>query len=309
LPFSVPCGIRPFDLFSLMPRQVHIAFNLLAITAIVFIGVDVFYRILGFQLDQFDSGVSYTTSSHRDIRQKGSEGHSYQVIVDRNLFGAARVAERQEQSVEEIINLAPTTLQVRLLGTIAGDEKNGRAIIEDSKREQGLYRVGDDIQGAVINRILRGKVVLRVNGRDEILTMADKEDSGGQTAAPVGRPARTSSRAVRRASSRDENTVTLSQDDITESLNNINDIITQVRVEPHMVDGVAQGLIVKNIAAGSIFERMGLADGDIVQAVNRRPIKSPDDVVALYQSLKSARRLNLQVTRGGQPQTLNYNIR
>jgi general secretion pathway protein C len=292
-----------------MPRQVHIAFNLLAITAIVFIGVDVFYRILGFQLDQFDSGVSYTTSSHRDIRQKGSEGHSYQVIVDRNLFGAARVAERQEQSVEEIINLAPTTLQVRLLGTIAGDEKNGRAIIEDSKREQGLYRVGDDIQGAVINRILRGKVVLRVNGRDEILTMADKEDSGGQTAAPVGRPARTSSRAVRRASSRDENTVTLSQDDITESLNNINDIITQVRVEPHMVDGVAQGLIVKNIAAGSIFERMGLADGDIVQAVNRRPIKSPDDVVALYQSLKSARRLNLQVTRGGQPQTLNYNIR
>jgi general secretion pathway protein C len=292
-----------------MSRQVHIAFNLLAITAIVFIGVDVFYRILGFRLDQFDSGVSYTTSRHRDTRQKGSEGHSYQVIVDRNLFGAARVAERKEQSAEEIINLAPTTLQVRLLGTIAGDEKNARAIIEDNKREQGLYRVGDDIQGAVINRILRGKVVLRVNGRDEVLTMDDKEeDSGRRAAAPVERPTRTS-RAVRRASRRNENTVTLSQDDITESLNNINDIITQVRVEPHIVDGVAQGLMVKNIAAGSIFERMGLADGDIVQAVNRRPIKSPDDVVALYQSLKSARRLNLQVTRDGQPQTLNYNIR
>ena len=54
---------------------------------------------------------------------------------------------------------------------------------------------------------------------------------------------------------------------------------------------------------------MGLMDGDIVQAVNRKKISSPDDVVSLYQTLKTAKRLSLQVTRDGQQMILNYNIR
>jgi general secretion pathway protein C len=222
--------------------------------------------------------------------------------VDRNLFGATGRPD-QESGLEQIGDLEPTTLQVRLLGTIAGDEQSARAIIEDQqKREQNLYRVGDAIQNAVVNRILRGKVVLRVDGRDQILTMDEKEKTADNESRPVPRASsagRTSSRS----------SVSLNRQEITESLNNISDILTQVRVEPYMKDGKPAGLLVNDIAPDSIFERMGLLDGDIVQAVNNRRIRTPDDVVSFYQALKSSSRLSLLVTRDGRRKMLNYNIR
>jgi general secretion pathway protein C len=76
-----------------------------------------------------------------------------------------------------------------------------------------------------------------------------------------------------------------------------------------MKDGKPAGLLVNDIAPGSIFERMGLLDGDIVQAVNNRRIRTPDDVVSFYQALKSASRLSLLITRDGRRKVLNYNIR
>lgn len=285
-----------------MPRQLYIAFNLFVIAAVIFIGVDIFYNILRVRLYHFEAdSVFNVPSPRRDARQRPAV-RSYAAIVDRNLFGATGRPD-QESGLEQIGDLEPTTLQVRLLGTIAGDEQSARAIIEDQqKREQNLYRVGDAIQNAVVNRILRGKVVLRVDGRDQILTMDEKEKTADNESRPVPRASsagRTSSRS----------SVSLNRQEITESLNNISDILTQVRVEPYMKDGKPAGLLVNDIAPDSIFERMGLLDGDIVQAVNNRRIRTPDDVVSFYQALKSSSRLSLLVTRDGRRKMLNYNIR
>jgi len=285
-----------------MPRQVYIAFNLFAIAAVIFIGVDIFYNILRIRLYDFEGDTAVTVHSPRRDARQGPAARSFQAIVDRNLFNATGRSD-QKAGVEQVGELEPTTLQVRLLGTIAGDEQSARAIIEDQqKREQNLYRVGDTIQNAEVNRILRGKVVLRVDGRDQVLTMDEKK-----TAAKKGsRPVRRASSAGRRSR---RNTVSLNRQEISESLNNISDILTQVRVEPYMKDGKPAGLLVNDIVPDSIFERMGLLDGDIVQAVNNRRIRNPDDVVSFYQSLKSASRLSLLITRDGRRKVLNYNIK
>jgi len=284
-----------------MPRQLYIAFNLFVIAAVIFIGVDIFYNILRVRLYHFEADSVFTVRSPRRDARQGPAVRSYPAIVDRNLFGASG-RPGQETGLEQIGDLEPTTLQVRLLGTIAGDEQSTRAIIEDQqKREQNLYRVGDAIQNAFVSRILRGKVVLRVDGRDQILTMNEKKEAAGQE-----RPVRRDSSAGRTSS---RSTVSLNRQEITESLDNISDILTQVRVEPYMKDGKPAGLLVNDIVPDSIFERMGLLDGDIVQAVNNRRIKNPDDVVSFYQGLKSASRLSLLVTRDGRRKVLNYNIR
>lgn len=289
-----------------MPRQLYIAFNLFAIAAVIFVGVDIFYNIVRVRLSHFEADRVYPVRSPGRVGRQGPTDRSYQVIVDRNLFGATG-QQVPETGLEQISGLEPTTLQLSLLGTIAGDEQSARAIIEDlQKREQNLYRMGDTVQNAVVSRILRGKVVLRVDGRDEILTMDEKKKDAGRESVQRNRPTRRTT-ATEPAGNR--NTVTLDRQEITESLDNIGDILSQVRVEPFMQDGKAAGLQVSDIAPDSIFERMGLMDGDIVQAVNNRQIRSPDDVVAFYQSLKSASRLNLLVTRDGRRTVLNYNIR
>jgi ankyrin repeat protein len=63
-----------------------------------------------------------------------------------------------------------TSLNLRLWGTITGNNLNTYAIIEDTKtRRQKLYKANDEIQNATVIRILREKVVLRVDDHLELL--------------------------------------------------------------------------------------------------------------------------------------------
>jgi hypothetical protein len=94
-----------------------------------------------------------------------------------------RCAKKPAMAETDIQSLEKTRLQLKLWGTITGDAGGtAYAVIEDaSKRRQpqSLYREGDNIGNALITMILREKVVLRVDGRDEILAMEQVMDQPG----------------------------------------------------------------------------------------------------------------------------------
>jgi hypothetical protein len=84
-------------------------------------------------------------------------------------------------------------MQLVLLGTVSGSREDARAIIRDeAAKKEDIYQVGSDIQGALIARIERGRVVLQVNGREEILNIKDPESGrprpGGPNFRPPGMP-------------------------------------------------------------------------------------------------------------------------
>jgi type II secretory pathway component PulC len=103
----------------------------------------------------------------------------YTIIVDRNIFQAG-ITEAVEDIVEEAPEeLEPTKLKLSLMGTVSGNEPDARAIIaDDLKKQQDIYHVGDTVQGALIKGIDRGRVILHVNGVDEVLSLADREGGG-----------------------------------------------------------------------------------------------------------------------------------
>lgn len=83
--------------------------------------------------------------------------------------------------------LEATSLDLTLLGTISGGVNTQRAIIQDKrKRTQEIYYKGDAIGPALIKEILRGKVILTVRGKDEILLM--KEPKSSPAKGKRGRP-------------------------------------------------------------------------------------------------------------------------
>jgi type II secretory pathway component PulC len=104
--------------------------------------------------------------------------NDYQVIVARNIFqaGLESGGPAGDSGQTDPDDLAETRLFLTLLGTVTGSKDDARAIIRDDKTKlEDLYQVGSQIQGAVINRITRGKVVLQVSGREEVLTIKDPE--------------------------------------------------------------------------------------------------------------------------------------
>jgi general secretion pathway protein C len=259
--------------------------------------VNLFYLITTAYLRGFDTKEKIIYLAP-DVKEQGKPSKAfYQAIVDRNIFVTAE-AEPEETSVEELEELEPTSLKIALLGTVVGGPQDGFAVIEEvGKRKQGLYRVGDSVQGATVKRILRGKVVLSVDEKDEILMIAEEPASRGE---PEYRE---------KPSPEREATVVVKRSEVDESLRNVHQLLSQVRIRPHFTDGVADGLIVSNIKPDSIFARMGLRNGDIVQGLNGRNIQTPDDVMEMYERLKSGSRLAVQVMRNGEEKIINYQIR
>jgi len=101
--------------------------------------------------------------------------HDYKIILERNLFGPPPIVKKIEPVVKDPLkDLETTSLKIALKGTIDGDGESKRAIILDkTNNKQELFQKGDGIQGAFVKQILRGKVILSYNGKDEVLEMSD----------------------------------------------------------------------------------------------------------------------------------------
>jgi general secretion pathway protein C len=69
------------------------------------------------------------------------------------------------------------------------------------------------------------------------------------------------------------------------------------------------GFALSNIKSGSLFAKMGLRNGDIVQGVDDKPITGTQDVVSFYEELGSASSITLNIIRNGQEQSLPFRIR
>jgi type II secretory pathway component PulC len=118
--------------------------------------------------------------------KKAEKIHNYEIITDRNLFGTSSNTGAAQEKKDPLEGLAPTSLDVVLMGTVFGDSDEKRAIIvEKGQSNQEMFHVGDSVKGAIIKDILRGKVVLGYNDKDEVLSM---NEVTSQTPEPAAVP-------------------------------------------------------------------------------------------------------------------------
>lgn len=284
-----------------MTKLYYTIFNLIALAAIIFVGVDSFYRIVRKQIGQDITNEIYIKKDSNKKNIKKPPLSNYAVISKKNIFSKIeKVPEIDE--IPEIENLEPTSLKITLRGTIFGDGDSSAAIIEDKKtRSQGLYRIGDSIQNGLVKKILRGNVVLKVGDKDEILTMDESTMSNGsnsksETPNTTERPVPKSTHTIRR-------------DDIDKALANINDLLSQANFRPHFKDGEADGVAITSVKADSIFKKMGLRNGDIIKGVDGNELNSDEDLFGLVNDLKSAPEVSLEILRRDRERILNLRFR
>ena len=285
------------SIYFKMTKYYHTIINLVGLSVIIWAGVDIFYRVTFSGIEEIKPrGV--VTKKAPDVKGNRMPVGNFKSITERNLFGTVHKTSKDKTS-EDIEGLEPTSLNVALLGTVTGSNQDARAVIEErGRRKQGLYRVGDSIQNATVRMILDGKVVLRVGDKDEILSIEDSISSR------IGRE-----KQVRAVDNRAASTITVKRSDIRRALKDINKLMSQVFVRPHFKDGRADGLEVTKIRRGTFFASLGLKNGDVIQKINNKPIKSPDDAMVFYNRLKLGARLSVGIQRGGKSKTINYRFR
>ena len=98
----------------------------------------------------------------------------YGLIASKDVFHTTKeTAKTAGKDQGEEIKV--TDLNLELKGTVVGDGKDSYAFILDrgSKKEDAYY-VNDFVMGAQILRIMKGRVILNVGGKEEALLMLDE---------------------------------------------------------------------------------------------------------------------------------------
>lgn len=80
-------------------------------------------------------------------------------------------------------------------------------------------------------------------------------------------------------------------------------------VAPVVSDGKPAGWALSAIRRGSVFARLGLRDGDVVQSVNGLDVSTPATAMMAFLTLRNANHFTVRIVRRGEPQTLDYSIR
>lgn len=283
--------------------------NLLFIGAIVYFGVNAFYMVTAGRMEPLPTMPELSVSDHSAETDRRPPPTHYEAIAKRNLFGTQDTVPAAPPSrTVDLENLEQTRLKLTLWGTVTGSAEQAYAVIEEpGKREQNLFRIGDTVQDASVKMILREKVVLNVNGKDEVLEIekATGRSAGARPAKirPSTLPSRPSKMPVR------TQRITLRRGQVEEAMQDVTQLMSQVNIRPHFYRGQPDGLMLSRIRPNSLFMRMGLRNGDVITGVNGRSIESVDDAMGFYQSLRSSENVTLELKRGGRERKIEYSIR
>lgn len=95
--------------------------------------------------------------------------------------------------------------------------------------------------------------------------------------------------------------------EVKKSMANFSSVLKQARVVPYSgKDGT--GFQIRSIRPGSIFQRIGLINFDVIKAVNGNPLTTADQAIRLLTVFQNEREITLDVRRRGREIKLNYLI-
>lgn len=186
-----------------------------------------------------------------------------------------------------------------VLGVIAsGVETSGVALVKTGNNSAFAARVGDEVdRGVVIQRITREFVYLRVNGRLERLKVG--EQISGYDNVPKGLPADVG--GVERQGNKVRVSAAYREHMVKHQLSAI---LMQAAAVPYYSANVLNGFRLLEIEAGSVFEKVGFVNGDLITAINGQRLTDVAMTIRLLQSLKDETKADVTLIRNNQEQSL-----
>lgn len=252
----------------------------------------------------------------------GTPGRAWsdrQAILDRNLFQVSTLLPASPEPEGPAVSeeeLEATRLPLRLLGTVASnDPAAAYAAVEDQQnRKEVVVRVGDRlVDRATVVRIERRRIVLQNGGKREELALDDDDasQSGAQTArsARAAQPEPVAQDLRERIRRLSDSSFEVSREGVEDAVRNPADLFSEARILPKYENGQMTGVQLSSIKPGSLFEEIGIQNGDTVTQVNGITVTSPQDSAALLRELSEASEFEVEVLGAdGQLRTLTYSI-
>jgi len=262
----------------------------LAVTILSFLCVDILYKAVGLQ-----TGFGPAAGTNQSIRAASSglqtqPAERYNIIAERNLFLTTLQAIVDKNAAGGLLPSEEYTA-FDLKGTISIDPNHGYAIVEEKgKGKQKLYRLGDMIGSAKLVRITRNTAVLKGAEKEFVMKIKEVAESSGPGRFGQG------------------SGIAISRQEVTQNLSDLKSLMSQAVVRPFFAGGVQQGFVVSNIVPGSLYQKLGLQNGDVVVDVNGKRLESADDILQLVNVMQAGGSVSVNLMRNGQNEAINYSF-
>ena len=236
--------------------------------------------------------ANFELAAESSTERTKAEFSDYAIVLSRNIFGA-----RSEKADPNQAQVA-TSLKLRLVGTNLSPGTPACAIVENgSNKEQDVFEVNEKVfDQAKLIEVLPEKIKLEHNGKIEILALEEGDGGAGGRSEEDG--------------GGDEKTdFTVPEEELNAQLANLPRLLSEARAVPYFRNGSSVGMRLFAIRAGSLYEKLGLKNGDIIKMVNKSSLSDPAQALKLFEQLKSERSIVVKAERNGQDLDLNYTIR
>ncbi|MFT5582671.1 MAG: general secretion pathway protein C [Cognaticolwellia sp.] len=233
-------------------------------------------------------------------------------IVNGNIFDSSMVGVEPEVILVDDGSGRKTNLDVILIATMVAEPSQFSSALISGKASEDRafgYGIGDELLGAKILDIQQMAVKLEVNGEvewlypdDTVIKDRPKTLSGGTTAGVKEDP--------EAGITTEGGKIIVERRVVDEALANVETLATKMRVVPHKgADGAVDGYRLSAIRRGSLFDKLGIKNGDVVHGVNSMPLTDTDGAFQAFQTLQTESAFTFEVTRRNQRQTFEYEVR
>jgi type II secretion system protein C len=204
---------------------------------------------------------------------------------------------------------AQLKLASKLVATVVGpDVDRTSAAFRDAKGRQVVVGLGEKVDGAVVLAVQQDRVYLR-HGKGKTAKLGVV---GFGPAGEVAAPADTTIGGVDlrgAVKSLGESKWEITKRAAQLALQDYRATLRLLKIAPDVRNDKVYGWKLTGFAPDSLPARIGFRSGDILVAINGRATGDPDQVLAIYLTLKGASKVVATVDRGGKKLDLEYVIR
>ena len=249
----------------------------------------------------FDSGsndvVAPPPVTPTNIKPQPRANHDRK-IAQLHLMGKPAPAS----SVKKVENAPETTLNLKLLGVLAGGKEYGYAIISSGANTIKHYALGDDIPGgATLHAVYSDRVILERDIRMETLRLP-RANAKGFNQKTKTKPKATNTQSSPTSNSDNFESLGQFRQEIMKNPVRLTEFINAA--PENSPDGAFMGYKLTPSKNTDMFYQLGLQPGDVVININGITLDAPNKGPEAMQSLATASEVTMIVMREGTELTL-----
>lgn len=205
-------------------------------------------------------------------------------------------------------------LGLLIVGAITNKDKvhDSVALVKETKsgKVSAVKKGFRILENYIVEKVTAKYIVIR-KAKDTFLVYQNKFAKEFASAKPTKpkRPIKTDHYYSEEGFERKGNQIRLSQQYRNKLIHEeLSTVLMQATAVPEIVDGKVSGFRLLQIDKGSIYDKAGLQNGDIVTAINDTELNSVSGAVTLLKSLRNTERVSIRINRDGQEETLRLEV-